>query len=54
MKCLINFCNERPKWKSPLGDNLKDNGRKYTSTKFEDYLKADGVHHERTVPKTPE
>ena len=25
-----------------------------TSTKFEDYLKAEGVHHERTVPKTPE
>ena len=31
-----------------------DNGREYTSTKFEDYLKADGVHHECTVPKTPE
>ena len=31
-----------------------DNGGEYTSTKFEAYLKAEGVRHERTVPKTPE
>ena len=31
-----------------------DNGGEYTSNKFEDYLKAEGVRHERTVPKTPE
>ena len=31
-----------------------DNGGEYTSTKFQDYLKAEGVRHERTVPKTPE
>ena len=31
-----------------------DNGGEYTSTKFEDYLNAEGVRHERTVPKTPE
>ena len=31
-----------------------DNGGEYTSTQFEDFLKADGIHHERTVPKTPE
>ena len=31
-----------------------DNGGEYTSTKFEDYLKSEGIRHERTVPKTPE
>ena len=31
-----------------------DNGGEYTSTQFEDFLKADGIRHERTVPKTPE
>ena len=31
-----------------------DNGGEYVSTKFEDYLKSEGIHHERTVPKTPE
>ena len=31
-----------------------DNGGKYTSTKFESYLKAERVRHEYTVPKTPE
>ena len=31
-----------------------NNGGEYTSTKFENYLKADGIRHELTVPKTPE
>ena len=31
-----------------------DNGGKYTSSKFENYLKAEGIRHEYTVPKTPE
>ena len=31
-----------------------DNGGEYTSAKFEDYLKSEGIRHERTVPKTPE
>jgi hypothetical protein len=31
-----------------------DNGGEYTSTKFEDYLKSEGIRHERTVPKTPQ
>ena len=31
-----------------------DNGGEYVSTKFEDYLKSEGIHHERTVPKIPE
>ena len=38
--------------------NLKvlrtDNGGKYTSTEFQQYLKKEGVRHELTVPKTPE
>ena len=49
-------------WKAQVekssGRKLKvlrtDNGGEYTSAKFEDYLKAEGVRHERTVPKTPE
>ena len=31
-----------------------DNGGEYTSTKFTAYLKAEGVRHECTIPKTPE
>ena len=31
-----------------------DNGGEYTSTKFETYLKNEGIRHELTVPKTPE
>ena len=30
------------------------NGGEYTSVKFENYLKAEGVRHECTVPQTPE
>ena len=31
-----------------------DNGGEYTSTKFANYLKAEGIRHELTIPKTPE
>lgn len=31
-----------------------DNGGEYTSAKFAAYLKAEGVRHECTIPKTPE
>ena len=31
-----------------------DNGGEYTSTQFEDFLKAEGIRHERTVLKTPQ
>ena len=31
-----------------------DNSGEYTSTMFEDYLKSEGIRHERTIPKTPE
>ncbi len=31
-----------------------DNGGEYTSGQFSDYLKAEGVVHQYTVPKTPE
>ena len=31
-----------------------DNGGEYTSAKFENYLKSEGIRHECTVPKTPE
>ena len=49
-------------WKALIekssGKKLKtlrtDNGGEYTSTKFTAYLKAEGVRHECTIPKTPE
>jgi transposase InsO family protein len=31
-----------------------DNGGEYTSKRFNDYLKAEGIRHEFTIPKTPE
>jgi len=31
-----------------------DNGGEFTSTKFEEYLKSEGIRHEYTIPKTPE
>ena len=31
-----------------------DNGGEYTSTRFEEFLRREGIRHERTVPKTPE
>ena len=40
------------------GQKLKtlrsDNGGEFTSTRFENYLKSEGVRHELTVPKTPQ
>jgi len=40
------------------GQKLKvlrtDNGGEYTSIKFEEFLKSEGVRHECTIPKTPE
>ena len=40
------------------GKNLKalrtDTGREFTSSKFEAYLKSEGVRHELTILKTPE
>ena len=29
-----------------------DNGGEYTSSQFENYLKAEGIRHKLTVPKT--
>ena len=31
-----------------------DNGGEFTSAKFENYLKKEGITHQLTVPKTPE
>ena len=49
-------------WKAMVektsGHKLKvlrtDNGGEFTSTKFEEFLKSEGIHHECTIPKTPE
>ena len=31
-----------------------DNGGEFTSTQFEDFLRKEGIRHERTIPKTPQ
>ena len=31
-----------------------DNGGEYLSTEFKEYLRAEGIRHELTIPKTPE
>ena len=40
------------------GHDLKilrtDNGGEFTLTKFEEYLKSEGIHHEYTIPKIRE
>ena len=49
-------------WKTMVeketGKNIKalctDNGGEFTSSKFEAYLKSEGICHELTIPKTPE
>ena len=49
-------------WKAMVensgGGKLKvlrsDNGGEYTAKRFQEYLKAEGVRHELTVPKTPQ
>ena len=54
-KCLL-------EWKAMVekscGGKLKvlrsDNGGEYTGREFQEYLKAEGVRHELTVPKTPQ
>ena len=57
-KFLKNSWSGNPWWRNPVVKKIKtlhsDNGGKYTSKEFEDYLKKNGIRHERTVPKTPE
>ena len=31
-----------------------DNGGEYTAKRFQEYIKAEGVRHELTLPKTPQ
>lgn len=37
-----------------IGTLRTDNGGEYTSKEFETYLKSKGIHHQLTVPHTPE
>ena len=41
-----------------IGETLQtlrtDNGGEYASAEFHNYLKKEGIRHERTIPKTPE
>lgn len=54
--------NRFQEWKAmvenAVGKKLKvlrsDNGGEYTGKQFQEYLKEEGVRHERTVPKTPQ
>ena len=52
------FCEWKVMVERSTSQTLKairtDNGGEFTSTKFETYLKAEGVKHELTVPKNPE
>ena len=41
-------------WKRVQKTFRTDNGGEYTSSQFENYLKAEGIRHELTVPKTPQ
>ena len=46
------------RWSRTVVGKLKvlrlDNGGEYTAKRFQEYLKAEGVRHELTVPKTPQ
>ena len=52
------FCEWKSLVENSCGRKLKnfrtDNGGEYTSTEFTKYLKEEGVHHELTIPKTPQ
>ena len=52
------FCEWKTEVEKSLGRSVKtlrtDNGGKYTSTEFEEYLKKEGIRHELTIPKCPE
>ena len=52
------FCEWKTEVEKSLGQSMKmfrtDNGGKFTSTEFEEYLKKEGIKHELTIPKCPE
>ena len=52
------FLESKALVKKSLGQKVKvlhtNDGGEYIFAKFESYLKAEGVRHEYTVPKTPE
>ena len=41
-------------YKGKIKTLCTDNGGEYTSTELSTYLRKEGVHHELTVPKTPQ
>lgn len=47
-KILSNECGQK------IARLRTDNGGEYTSKEFQEYLKAQGIHHETTVPHTPQ
>ena len=52
------FCEWKLEVEKSLGQSVKilrtDNGGEFTSDKFENYLKREGIKHELTIPKCPE
>jgi transposase InsO family protein len=48
-KALVEKCSGKK-----LKTLRSNNGDEYTSKIFNDYLKAEGIRHECTIPRTPE
>ncbi len=59
---FVTFTKVFQDWKSMVGrstgQKLKvlwsDNGSKYTSGEFDQYLRSEGIRHDLTVPKSPQ
>lgn len=56
--CKVNFLKHKSQLLSPVSVDRKSPGWEqimveYTSSEFQEYLKAQGLHHEMTVPHTP-
>ncbi len=54
MKSLSTFSSDENESGKKLKVLRTDNGGEYTSSRFEEFLRCEGVWHERTIPKTPE
>ena len=49
------FKNWKAQWhEAELEGAGTDGGGEYTSARFEEILKCEGIRHERTIPRTPE
>ncbi|CAA9994150.1 unnamed protein product [Nesidiocoris tenuis] len=57
-EALMKFKEFKASVEKETGNSIKilrtDNGKEYTSKNFEDFLKAEGIKHQKTVPYTPQ